>query len=129
MCLFFVLLIVILSADLNPLMFPDQEVNWREEGSQYMRVMRNYLYLEKIPMKKDYLTGMPALDKAAGQRTESMRGVRLFLIHHITAEVIGLLKAFEAAGCDTLTTFFVKYAGIVPETYLETLMSLPPEIF
>jgi hypothetical protein len=77
----------------------------------------------------DYLAKMPALSQAAGQRRGAMRGIRLFLIHHITAEVISLIRAFEEAGCDTLTTFFVKYAGIVPETYLETLMSLAPEIF
>ena len=78
---------------------------------------------------EDYLNRMPVLASAVPQRKDAMKGVRLFLIHHITAEVIGLLKAFEASGCEAITTFFVKYAGIVPEAYLETLMSLPPEYF
>jgi hypothetical protein len=78
---------------------------------------------------EDYLAGMPVLSRAVGSRRGALHGIRLFLIHHITAEVMGLLRAFETAGCKTMTTFFVKYAGIVPEAYLETLMSLPPETF
>lgn len=77
----------------------------------------------------DYLAQMPALSHRAKQRKNALSKVRLFLIHHNTAEVIGLLRAFAEAGCEALTTFFVKYSGIVPEAYLETLMSLPPETF
>ncbi len=78
---------------------------------------------------EDYLAEMPALVRASQARKGALKGVRLFLIHHITAEVIGLLRAFQVAGCEALTTFFVKYSGIVPDAYLETLMSLPPEVF
>ena len=78
---------------------------------------------------KDYLVRMPVLSQAVEARRDAMRGVRLFLIHHATSEVIGLLDAFREAGCNTLTTFFVKYSGVVPETYLETLMSLSPDVF
>jgi hypothetical protein len=77
----------------------------------------------------DYLAAMPVLCQAAGERRETLSGVRLFLVHHVTAEVMGLLDAFTEAGCVSLTTFFVKYAGMVPEVYLETLMSLPADIF
>jgi hypothetical protein len=86
-------------------------------------VPRTFLTLD------DYLNRMPVLRQSAAGRPGAWNGVRLFMVHHMTAEVIGLLKAFAAAGCSTLTTFFVKYAGVVPETYLETLMSLPPETF
>lgn len=78
---------------------------------------------------EDYLARMPVLSGELGQRKDALRGVRLFVIHHNTAEVIGLLKAFAEAGSEKLTTFFVKYSGIVPEAYLETLMSLPREQF
>ncbi|MEE9913452.1 MAG: hypothetical protein K4571_17205 [Deltaproteobacteria bacterium] len=77
----------------------------------------------------DYLARMPALSRSVGQHQNALRRIRLFLIHHNTAEVIGLLKAFTDAGCTRLTSFFVKYSGIVPEAYLETLMSLPPDTF
>lgn len=78
---------------------------------------------------EDYLSGMPALLSAREKNREALHPVRIFLIHHITAEVIGLLHAFAGAGCAALTTFFVKYAGVVPESYLETLMSAPRENF
>jgi len=77
----------------------------------------------------DYLADMPSLSLAVQQRKGLMHGVRLFLIHHITAEVIGLLKAYQDAGCCSITTFFVQYGGVVPDDYLETLMSLSPEFF
>jgi len=77
----------------------------------------------------NYLVQMPVLSRSLRQHQDALSHVRLFLIHHNTAEVIGLLKAFAEAGCETLTTFFVRYSGIVPEAYLETLMSLPPEVF
>ncbi len=78
---------------------------------------------------QDYLGKMPALSRVSGLKKEALTGVRLFLIHHITAEVIGLLRSFQIAGCRSITTFFVKYAGVVPDAYLETLMSLPQEGF
>ncbi|MBP7765036.1 MAG: hypothetical protein KA113_07610 [Syntrophaceae bacterium] len=77
----------------------------------------------------DYLAPMKALEAALARRPRALAGVSLFVIHHATAEVLGLLKAFADAGCETLATFFVQYAGIVPDAYLETLMSLPPETF
>jgi hypothetical protein len=78
---------------------------------------------------EDYLAEMPALSAAAEGRQGGLSGVRVFLIHHTTAEVIGLIEALRKSGCPSVTTFFVKYAGIVPEEYLETLMSLPQERF
>jgi hypothetical protein len=78
---------------------------------------------------EDYLAKMPVLTKALAGKGEALKGVRLFLIHHVTSEVIGLIGAFKKSGCSTLTTFFVKYGGIIPDAYLETLMSLPPEVF
>lgn len=77
----------------------------------------------------DYLAPMKTLEAALARRPRALAGVRLFVIHHATAEVLGLLKAFADAQCDSLTAFFVQYAGIVPNDYLETLMSLPPDAF
>ncbi|HOG12376.1 MAG TPA: hypothetical protein PLR47_05215 [Smithellaceae bacterium] len=77
----------------------------------------------------DYLASMKALRAALALHPRALEGVRLFVIHHATAEALGLLKAFADAQCDSLTAFFVQYAGIVPNDYLETLMSLPPQTF
>lgn len=76
-----------------------------------------------------YLSSMPALQAACAKRQGALHAVRIFLIHHITAEVIGLIQALESAGCAAISTFFVQYAGVVPESYLETLMSVPREKF
>ena len=78
---------------------------------------------------EQYLDRMPTLAASVEARRGSLKGVRLFLIHHTTSEVIGLIKAFQEAGCEALTTFFVKYGGIVPDAYLETILSLPPDFF
>ena len=77
----------------------------------------------------DYLKEMPSLRESCLYRKGSLENVRLFLIHHITAEVLGLIRAFQETGCSSIRTFFVKYAGIVPDEYLETLLSLPEETF
>ena len=77
----------------------------------------------------EYVEKMPLLKEAAVQREGSLRGVRLFLIHHITAEVLGLISAYQKAGCEFITTLFVKYAGVVPEEYFETILSLPDDSF
>jgi len=76
-----------------------------------------------------YLDQMPFLNTASNEREGCLNGVRLFLIHHITAEVLGLIKSFHKAGCDSIKTFFVKYAGVVPDEYLETILSLPSDSF
>jgi hypothetical protein len=76
-----------------------------------------------------YLDQMPLLRETCETRKDVLKNVRLFLIHHITAEVLGLISSFQRAGCSSIKTFFVKYAGIVPDEYLETLLSLPEDIF
>ncbi len=77
-----------------------------------------------VPALTDYLDRMPHLKKSCLERKGAMEGVRLFLIHHITSEVLGLIDAFREAGCEAVTTLFVKYAGVVPDDYLETLLNL-----
>lgn len=76
-----------------------------------------------------YLDQMPLLRETCETRKDVLKNVRLFLIHHITAEVLGLISSFQQVGCSSIKTFFVKYAGIIPDEYLETLLSLPEDIF
>jgi len=45
-----------------------------------------------------YLAQMPTLCEVSAARKGSLNNLHLFLIHHITAEVIGLLRAFQDAG-------------------------------
>jgi hypothetical protein len=72
---------------------------------------------------------MPFLKERCLERRDALKDVRLFLIHHITSEVLGLIEAYRQLGCEAVTTFFVKYAGIVPDDYLEALLSLPDDRF
>lgn len=81
------------------------------------------------PATKDYLDLMPALKQCSIERRNSLTGVRLFLVHHITSEVLGLIEAFRVLNCETVTTFFVRYAGLVPDDYMEALLSLPEDRF
>jgi hypothetical protein len=59
----------------------------------------------------------------------ALAGVHVFLVHHITAEVLGLIAALRRLGCRDLTTLFVAYAGEAPSGYLGPLLELPPEEF
>lgn len=84
----------------------------------------------RVSMMLDaYLENMPNLWSASQRHKEGLANTEVFLVHHITAEVIGLIKAFEQAGCSSINTFFVKYAGVVPDEYLESLLSLPEAVF
>ena len=74
-----------------------------------------------------YLDRMPALKATAAALTGIEAPVRLVLIHHITAEILGFLQACSNIGFHSIDTFFVKYSGIVPDNYMETLLSLPEE--
>jgi len=58
-----------------------------------------------------------------------LEGVKVFLIHHITAEVLGLIAALRQLGCRELTTLFVAYAGEAPGSYLGPLLELRPDEF
>ncbi len=76
-----------------------------------------------------YLTRMPQLESLSYKRPDAMKGVRVFLIHHITGEILATIRAIENMKCEFLRVLFVKYAGIVPPEYLETLLSLPESSF
>lgn len=78
-----------------------------------------------------YLDRMPATSREAAAADQSLplAGVRVFLIHHITAEVLGLIAALRRLGCTDLTTLFVAYSGEVPDDYLNSLLDLPAHEF
>jgi hypothetical protein len=78
-----------------------------------------------------FLARMPATAAAAAQATadQPLRGVRVFLVHHMTAEVVGTIAALRALGCRDLVTLFVTYAGEPPASYLDAVLDLPPDEF
>ncbi|MBN1663252.1 MAG: hypothetical protein JW943_06600 [Deltaproteobacteria bacterium] len=82
------------------------------------------------PVLHNYLNSMPRLEEEISREgSMKLKGVRLFLIHHITSEVLGLIEAYRSLGCEAVTTLFVKYAGVVPDDYLEALFTMPDDRF
>jgi S-adenosylhomocysteine hydrolase len=73
-----------------------------------------------------YLRRMPALEAVVRARATArpLGGLSCILVHHITAEVLGLVAALRALGCDDLDVLFVRYAGEVPNEYLDALLDL-----
>ncbi len=76
---------------------------------------------------KEHFEKMPNLYRLAKSRKESLKDVRILLIHHITSQILGLIKSYEMLDCRNLTTLFIKYKGIVPDEYFEALFSLPDD--
>ncbi|MDH5654369.1 MAG: hypothetical protein OEZ34_00540 [Spirochaetia bacterium] len=83
----------------------------------------------EIPLMDFYLDRMPSLKNLSMKESGSLSGYTVFLIHHITSEILGTIKALEVMGCDHLQALFVKYAGIVPADYLEVLLSQDESFF
>ena len=83
---------------------------------------------ERIDVRS-FLERMPTLTAVANDETLPLAGIKVFLVHHITAEVIGLIAALRQLGCRDLTCLFVSYAGEPPAAWLESLLDLPSEEF
>ena len=71
---------------------------------------------------------MPHLSReVARQQPAPLHGIKVFLVHHITSEVLGLIAALRALGCRDLTTLFVAYAAEAPASYLAPLLDVPAD--
>lgn len=78
-----------------------------------------------------FLRRMPCLSRAvdAVAGATPLAGVRVFLVHHMTAEVVGTIAALRSLGCRDLTSLFVTYSGEPPASYLDAVLDLPPDEF
>jgi hypothetical protein len=79
----------------------------------------------------DFLARMPGMQRlvAAAAERQVLAGVRVFLVHHMTAEVVGTIAALRRLGCRDIVALFVAYAGEPPASYLDAVLDLPPEEF
>lgn len=77
-----------------------------------------------------YLARMPALGAVIARRRAArpFADLSVVLIHHITAETLGLVAALRGLGCDDLAVLFVRYAGEVPNEYLDAVLALEPAV-
>lgn len=69
-----------------------------------------------------YLQRMPKLRETTLLNSNALSGCRVFLIHHITAEILGTIEAYRKLGASALHVMFVKYGGLVPDEYLDALL-------
>ncbi|MGJ4753392.1 hypothetical protein [Leptospira kmetyi] len=78
-----------------------------------------------------YLKRMPILEKIANRENHDfeLTGFNVFLIHHITSEIVALIETFRRLGAKQLTVSFVKYGGVVPSAYLDVLLDVPTDHF
>ncbi|MBX3464611.1 MAG: hypothetical protein KF830_15690 [Planctomycetes bacterium] len=74
-----------------------------------------------------FLHRMPALRAIASAPGAALplRDVPVFLVHHMTSEVVGLIAALRALGCRDLCCLFITYAGEPPASYLDAILDLP----
>jgi len=76
-------------------------------------------YVDRMPRVRDWV------EEAEGK----MAGVRVFLIHHMTAEILGMIHGMDRLATPFLHVLFVKYQGLVPDSFLESIGSLPADRF
>ena len=83
----------------------------------------NFGEVREQPELASYLERMPLLAALSRARPNAFVNTDIFLIHHITGEILAVLRALEAMGAQSISVLFVRYAGIVPHEYLEVLLS------
>ena len=98
--------------------------------SQLNRVLNININLPKSIYTTDtYLQKMPLLAKTANQANHNLdfSNTAIFLIHHITSEIISFIASLRLLNADSIHTAFVKYGGVIPNDYLETLLEIPAD--
>jgi hypothetical protein len=78
-----------------------------------------------------FLARMPCLQRATTARTgaQPLHRTKVFLVHHMTAEIVGTIAALRRLGCRDLVVLFVTYAGEPPASYLDAVLDLPADEF
>ncbi len=76
-----------------------------------------------------YLTRMPHLETYVSQAGTPMKNVSVLFVHHLTAETLGCIRAFQKLGCAHFHGLFIRYKGVTPDAYLDALFSLPEDRF
>lgn len=97
--------------------------------SQHSRVLNVSLgrHRERTDIDR-FLARMPSTIARCGA-DEPLAGVKVLLVHHMTAEVLGLIAALRRLGCRDLVTLFVAYTDDAPSEYLDPLLDLPQDEF
>lgn len=79
---------------------------------------------------ESFLDRMPCTSLVIkGTVDQPLWGIKVFLVHHVTMEVLGLIAALRHLGCRDITALFVSYAGEVSDNLLETILAISPDEF
>ncbi|OQX07745.1 MAG: hypothetical protein BWK76_24460 [Desulfobulbaceae bacterium A2] len=76
-----------------------------------------------------FLHRAPTLARFTHNNVGALKGIRIFMVHHGTAEVLGAAKSLADMGCNGLHTLFIKYAGAMPGSYLDAILAEPAQRF
>lgn len=76
-----------------------------------------------------FLERMPGTSAVAERSDRPLADVSVFLVHHMTGEVLGLIEALRRLGCRDLVCLFVVYGDEAPSSYLDALLELPAHEF
>jgi hypothetical protein len=117
---------VLAASEIVRIVFDDTAVDL--DRSQFGRVLNISLGQPRTRLDvRAFLRRMPVTTRVvAGGGGQPLAGIRIFLVHHITAEILGFIAALRDLGCRDLVTLFVAYSGEAPASYLGPLLDLPP---
>lgn len=100
--------------------------------SRLSKVLNISVNIGKKSLSLDhYLSRMPHLESVANKVNSDLdfSDIKIFLIHHITSEILALIEAFRKLNVEDLNVMFVKYGGVVPSVYLDVLLEIPTSNF
>ncbi|MFC1889591.1 hypothetical protein ACFL4G_07525 [Thermodesulfobacteriota bacterium] len=85
----------------------------------------------RISSLNKYLRRMPALEEYVSSIQDSapLEGVKVLLIHHITAEVLAFIASLRALGAEDVSTLFVHYGEEIPRGFFEAILDLDQNRF
>ena len=82
----------------------------------------------KISEISDYIHKTPNLLSILEKKNHNLnyKDVNIFLVHHITAEILSLIHIFLSLNAKKVNVSFVQYAGKVPTDYLDAILNYNP---
>jgi hypothetical protein len=77
----------------------------------------------------EHLQKLPCLSALVNGCSTRLEDVRVLLIHHITSQILGFIKALDRFDSAFVQILFIKYKGVVPDRHQEALFTLPESRF
>lgn len=76
-----------------------------------------------------YLNRMPHMRSLTANDRTAFQGIDILLIHHLTSEVLAVIRGLDQQACESLQVLFVRYNPQVPASYREALLTMPEDRF